>query len=63
MTIPLDALAKQLNPQRTILLFGAGASIPSGAPSVADIMADLSKELGIASDGYSFAEFCSLFEI
>lgn len=63
MTIPLDALAKQLNPERTILLFGAGASIPSGAPSVSDIISDLSTALGVSAEGYNFAEFCSLFEI
>jgi hypothetical protein len=56
-------LAKRINPENTILLFGAGASIPSGAPSVSDIIADLSSALEINSDGYSFAEFCSLFEL
>lgn len=63
MTVPIDALAKRLKPENTILLFGAGASIPSGAPSVANIVSDLESTLGIPSDGYSFAEFCSLFEI
>lgn len=63
MAVPLDALAKQLNPEKTILLFGAGASIPSGAPSVSDIISDLSAALGVSAEGYNFAEFCSLFEI
>ncbi len=63
MTVPLDALAKQLKPEKTVLLFGAGASIPSGAPSVSEIVADLSAALGIFPEGYSFAEICSLFEL
>lgn len=63
MTIPLDALTRLLNPQQTVLLFGAGASIPSGAPSVSDIVSDLSKVLKEPSAGYSFAEYCSLFQI
>lgn len=63
MTLPVAALAKQINPENTILLFGAGASIPSGAPSVADIIGDLSASLGETSDGYEFDEYCSLFEL
>lgn len=63
MTIPIDALVKQIKPEKTILLFGAGASIPSGAPSVAEFIADLAAALGVSSDGYSLAEFCSLFEL
>lgn len=62
MTIPLAALAKQIKPESTVLLFGAGASIPSGAPSVSDIMTELSKSLSTSPADYSFAEFCSLFE-
>lgn len=63
MTIPIEALARQTDPDNTVLLFGAGASIPSGAPSVPDILKELSNQLGEPSDGYSFSEFCSLFEL
>ncbi len=63
MTVPLDALARMLTPERTVLLFGAGATIPSGAPSVAEIVKDLSAELREPNEGYSFSEYCSLFQL
>jgi GTPase SAR1 family protein len=63
MTIPISSLAKQIDPENTILLFGAGASIPSGAPSVADIVGDLSGIINESPQGYGFDEFCSLFEM
>lgn len=63
MPFPLESLSKQIRPENTVLLFGSGATIPSGAPSVAEIMSDLSKELGEPTSNYTFAEYCSLFEI
>ena len=63
MTLPVAELAKQIDPENTILLFGAGASVPSGAPSVSEIISDLSAILGESSQGYSFEEYCSLFEM
>lgn len=63
MVVSIEFLAKNIVPENTVLLFGAGASIPSGAPSVAAIMADLSAALGTPADGFSFAEYCSLFEM
>lgn len=63
MPFPLDTLAKQISPENTILLFGSGATIPSGAPSVSEIMGDLSAQLGEPVSSYTFSEYCSLFEI
>lgn len=61
--LPLDSLANQIKPKNTILLLGSGATIPSGAPSVNEIVSSLSGELREPADGYTFAEFCSLFEL
>lgn len=63
MTIPISSLVRQIDPEKTILLFGAGASIPSGAPSVADIVNDLSGIIKESPEDYDFDEFCSLFEM
>ena len=45
MTISLDALCKAIKPSRTTLVLGAGASMPSGAPSGAALAAHLWKTL------------------
>lgn len=43
--VPLDELARALEPERTILLLGAGAAVPSGAPTGRDLAVHLSREL------------------
>lgn len=60
----LNELVAKLNPRQTALLLGAGASIPSGAPSGAELSRQLAVELGTAlSDSqYSLSEVCSIFE-
>jgi len=50
MTIDLKTLASLCNPKKTILIFGAGASIPSGAPSSEELVTGLAQKLRI-SDG------------
>lgn len=44
MTIDLSILGRRTEPDRTILLFGAGSSIPSGAPSSAKLVTFLAQE-------------------
>lgn len=63
MPIELRELVDQLNPTSTVLLLGAGASMPSGAPSVADLILDISKEFKIEPDGLSLAEIAAVAEI
>ncbi len=41
----LAALCAQINPANTALLLGAGASVPSGAPSGANLAAKLWREV------------------
>ncbi len=45
MPIPLNSLCAAIEPERCTLLLGAGASIPSGAPSGADLSKLLWKEV------------------
>src|SRR4051794_3482331 len=43
--VTVEELARSITPSRTVLLLGAGASVPSGAPTGRDLAADLSREL------------------
>ncbi|TIX26089.1 SIR2 family protein [Mesorhizobium sp.] len=58
----LEDLARGLNPRNTVLLFGAGSSIPSGAPAVSKIIERFSKKFGVPADGYTLSELSSLAE-
>jgi hypothetical protein len=58
----LANLIQGVRPDATILLFGAGSSIPSGAPSVGDIIEHLSKKFGQRSAGFSLSELTDLIE-
>jgi hypothetical protein len=64
MVLSLDELASQLNPTNTALFLGAGASIPSGAPSGDELARLLSKEIAGADEslGDGLAETCSIIE-
>lgn len=63
MPIPLSSMISQIAPTRTVLLFGAGASVTSGAPSVGVLCSMLESELGVESGQYTFDELCSLVEL
>jgi NAD-dependent SIR2 family protein deacetylase len=45
MPITLDDLKSRIDPRHTVLLLGAGASVPSGAPTGADLAKRLWKEV------------------
>ncbi|MGO9770360.1 MAG: SIR2 family NAD-dependent protein deacylase [Roseiarcus sp.] len=60
--IPIGQLAGEIVPERTVLLFGAGSSVPSKAPSVATIMAHFEEKFGVKSKGYTLRELSSLVE-
>lgn len=62
MPIELSRLASEIDPTQTILFFGAGASIPSGAPSVEKLIKVLEGTLGESCDGYSLREFTGILE-
>lgn len=50
MPIDINILARQIEPQKTALILGAGASIPSGAPTGNELRDQLGQEFSI--DGY-----------
>lgn len=62
MSIPLVEMIKRIDPSNTILFFGAGSSIPSGAPSVDTIINHISEKLSIPVNGYNLSEIASLAE-
>lgn len=62
MPITLDNLVSQIKPENTVLLFGAGSSLPSKAPSVQDIKASLTKKFGVPATDLSLAEFTELLQ-
>ena len=61
MPITMRALADSIQPRKTVLLFGAGSSIPSGAPSVAELLALLSEKHELHGD-YSLSELTGILE-
>ncbi|WP_170432144.1 SIR2 family protein [Ruegeria arenilitoris] len=63
MPISLDSLVSQIDPSRAALLFGAGASLPSGAPSVGQLCDKLGEAISRDPKSFSFAELCSLVEL
>ncbi|SFU73825.1 SIR2 family protein [Halomonas korlensis] len=56
MPVEIDTLASRIEPEKSILFFGAGASIPSNAPSVSKLISALSKKFGIDSSDYELSE-------
>jgi len=62
MSSSLQELVEQISPSNTVLIFGAGAAVPSGAPSVAQLVDRLAVEFKIAADGLTLAEISGLAE-
>lgn len=63
MPIDLSVLCRHLAPENAILIFGAGASIPSGGPSGPQLADSLSEQFGIGKDlGLSLTDLSTLIE-
>src|SRR5665647_588345 len=60
MPTPLSQLADEVVPARTVLFFGSGSSLPSGAPSVAQLEQAISAAFNLNAQGFSLAELGSL---
>ena len=60
----ISELITRMNPRQTVLLLGAGASIPSGAPSGAQRAQRLARDLtGLpGAETYTLSELCSVYE-
>ena len=62
MPISLQELVDEITPEKTVLILGAGASIPSDAPSVKIIIEKISEFFKIDSEGLTLAEIAGLAE-
>lgn len=62
MPIDLQRLVSDINPNKTVLFFGAGASIPSKAPSVQEILSTFESAFQISHQGYSLREYTGILE-
>ena len=64
MPIDLTVLGRHTEPERTILLFGAGSSMPSGGPSGTQLATLLSEKLRIAeTNSMELADLATVAEI
>ena len=62
MSISLSEMIEGIDPTTTVLFFGSGSSIPSGAPSVTKMVDKIGQDFGIDAEGYSLTEITSLAE-
>ena len=62
MPTKLSDFVQGVQPDSTILFFGAGSSIPSGAPSVTDIIEQLSRKFSMPNSGFALPELTDLIE-
>jgi len=62
MPIDVKRLAAMLEPATTVLLFGAGSSIPSGAPSVSKLMQRFESALKIPFGNFTLSEYSGVLE-
>lgn len=62
MPSDLNAIVRSLSPEQTILLFGAGSSLPSNAPSVSHLQTVFERTFGVPASGYTLAEQTGIIE-
>lgn len=62
MTVELAHFIERIEPNRTVLLFGAGSSVPSGAPSADQLRRHLAGKFNLPSDNFTLSELASLIE-
>jgi hypothetical protein len=62
MSISLSAMIEGIDPANTVLFFGSGSSIPSGAPSVSKMIDRIGHDFNIEKEGFSLTEIASIAE-
>jgi len=62
MPIALTQLVADIKPEHTVLFFGAGASVPSQAPTAGQLSEHLASKFAISADGFTLSELASLVE-
>lgn len=63
MPISVQKLTETLDCRTTVLLFGSGSSIPSGAPSVPALIQRFEKTFKIPAGNFTLAEYTGILEI
>lgn len=61
MSQTIENLIQEITPSRTVILFGSGSSIPSGAPSVGKLVGAYAQEFKLSPD-FSLSEITQLAE-
>lgn len=62
MTISIDQLVDRIVPEKTVLFFGAGSSVPSKGPTSDDLVNLFADRFSIQADGYSLSEITGIAE-
>lgn len=62
MSVEISQFLEDLDPERTVLLFGSGSSVPSGGPKVGDLVAHYARALKLPEEEFSLSEITSLAE-
>jgi len=62
MPVEMSVLTRSIDPRKTVLLFGAGASIPSGAPSVSRLQEKFEEKFSVPREGYTLSEQTGIIE-
>lgn len=62
MPIELNVLTRDVHPEHTVLMFGSGSSIPSGAPSVKQLQDHFEKIFGVSASEYNLQEQTGIIE-
>lgn len=62
MPIDVSDLVANIQPDRTVLLFGSGSSVPSNAPSVSELQKHFEAVFGVSAQGYTLAEQTAIIE-
>jgi hypothetical protein len=62
--VPIDisTFVRDIEPEKTVLLFGAGSSIPSNAPSVERLQTHFARVFGVPAQDYTLAEQTGIIE-
>ncbi|WP_109575969.1 hypothetical protein [Aminobacter sp. AP02] len=63
MPINLDSLCKEIQTERTAILFGAGSSFPSGAPTGQGLADSLAERFHLDAAGLNLVEVSTLIEL
>jgi hypothetical protein len=62
MPISVQQLIDEITPERTVLIFGAGASVQCDAPTVSALIEKISREFNVQGEGLTLTEVSGLAE-